>query len=292
MRVAFFGQTGPYAPHAFTELMRDPRPYTLALVVEGKKSARPEHRLRDPRRPITGTTLAELAAAHGVPALISTDVNDPKAIAIVGDHQVDLIVCVGFDRLFSSVLLATARRGGINAHPSDLPRLRGPAPIFWALKEGRTRMALSLHALDPREDHGPIFAQEWFAPSSLATGDTIFRAAGKLAGKMLVGLLAKAVDHDLVGTPQDHRRATRAPRPKPEDALVRPHEWTCEALVRFACGAPYFRTPWLTLGGDNYFVRRGLKAERGRRVPGEHAVMGDHLVVQCRDGTAHLEIQT
>ncbi|HSI06546.1 MAG TPA: hypothetical protein VLC93_18810, partial [Myxococcota bacterium] len=143
-----------------------------------------------------------------------------------------------------------------------------------------------------REDHGPIFAQEWFVPSSLAAGDVIFRSAGKLAGKLLVPLLAKAVDQELVGTPQDHRRATRAPRPRPEDAFVRPLEWTCDALIRFACGAPYFRTPWLTLGEENYFLRRGLKAERGKRVPGEHAVVGGHLVVQCRDGIAHLEIQT
>ncbi len=292
MRIAFFGQTGPYAPYAFTELMREAHPYEVALVVEGKKSARSEHRMRDPNKPITGSTLAEMAAAHGIPALVSTDVNDPKSIAIVGDHRIDLLICVGFDRLFSAALLATARRGGINAHPSDLPRLRGPAPIYWALKEGRNRMALSLHALDTREDHGPIFAQEWFAPSSLATGDVIFRTAGKLAGKMLVGLLAKAAAQELVGTPQDDRRATRAPRPKPEDAFVQPLEWTCDALIRFACGAPYFRTPWLTLGDENYFVRRGLKAERGKRVPGEHAVVGSHLVVQCRDGTAHLEIQT
>jgi methionyl-tRNA formyltransferase len=291
VRIAFFGQTGPYAPYALTELMREARPYNLALVVEGKKSSRPEHRLRDPRKPISGSTLAEMAASYGIPALVSTDVNDPKSIAIIGEHRVDLLICVGFDRLFSVDLLATAPRGGINAHPSDLPRLRGPAPIFWALKEGRTRMALSLHGLDAREDHGPIFAQEWFAPSSLAAGDVIFRTAGELAGKMLVTLLAKAVDRELVGAPQDHRRATRAPRPRPEDAFVQPLEWTCDALVRFACGAPYFRTPWLSFGDDTYFVRRGLKAERGKRVPGEHAVMGSQLVVQCRDGTAHLEIQ-
>lgn len=291
MRVAFFGQTGPYAPYALTELVKDRRSFELALVVEGKKSARSEHRLRDPRRPPSGSTLADMAAALEVPALVSTDVNDPRAIAIIGEHAIDLMVCVGFDRLFSPQLLATAKRGGINAHPSDLPRLRGPAPIFWALKEGRTRMAMTLHGLDPGEDHGPIHAQEWFAPSSLASGDVIFRTAGKLAGKMLVPLLAKAVDHDLAGVPQDHRRATRAPRPRPEDAHVTPAAWSCEALVRFACGAPYFRTPWLTLAEQNYFIRRGLKAEVGRKVPGEHAVMGDTLVVQCRDGTAHLEIQ-
>lgn len=292
MRVAFFGQTGPYAPHALRELLAAPMPYTVALVVEGKKSPRPEHRLRDPKKSPGSSGLAELAASHGIPALTTTDVNDPRSVEIVGDHHIDLLVCVGFDRLFRPALLATGSRGGINAHPSDLPRLRGPAPIFWALREGRKRMALTLHKLDPGEDHGPILAQEWFAPSSLATGEMIFGMAGKLAGRMLVPLLAKAAEGAIVGTPQNHRNASRAPRPKPEDAHVTPSEWSCEALLRFACGAPYFRAPWMTLGGETYHVRRGLTAELGKRVPGDHALAGSRLVVQCRDGVVHLEIQT
>lgn len=292
MRVAFFGQTGPYAPYALEELFKAPMPYTLALVVEGKRSSQPEFRLHDPRKRTQGDTLAHLALARSVPAFTTTDVNDERSISVIGDHAIDLLVCVGFDRLFKPALLGTARRGGVNAHPSDLPRLRGPAPLYWALREGRKQHALCLHAIDAREDHGPIYAKEWFAPSSLATGDVIFRMAGILAGRMLAPLLATAVHHDLVGAPQDHSRASRAPRPKPEDAFVEPMKWGCEALVRFASGAPYFRAPWLTFGDDTYFIRRGLMAEVGRRLPGEHVRVGDRLIVQCRDGLAHVEVQS
>ncbi len=47
----------------------------------------------------------------------------------------------------------------------------------------------------------------------------------------------------------------------------------------------------MTLGDETFHVRRGLKADVGKRVPGDFAVQGNHLVVQCRDGSAHLEIQ-
>ncbi len=234
MRVGFFGQTGPYAPFALTELLKAPLPYTIALVVEGRRGSRPEHRLREPKksRP-SGSTLADQALQAGLTAFQSTDINDPGAIDVIAEHALDLIVCVGFDRLFTPQLLRHAPRGGINAHPSDLPRLRGPAPLFWALKEGRKYHTLTLHALDAREDHGAIYAKETFTPSSLATGDVIFRQAGILAGKMLAPLLAKAVTMDLEGVPQDHSKASRAPRPKPEDAFVEPLKWSCESLIRF-----------------------------------------------------------
>ncbi|MBC7794070.1 MAG: hypothetical protein H7Z43_10210 [Clostridia bacterium] len=291
MRVAFFGQTGPYAPFALRELLKVPAKYTLALVVEGKRMSREEHRLRKPGQPVTGDTLAEIGLASGIPAITTTDVNNAKAVDMIGEHQIDLMVCVGFDRLFSRQLLATASRGGINAHPSDLPRLRGPAPIFWALKEGRKKHALCLHTLDPGEDHGDVLAKEWFVPSSLATGEQIFHMGGILAGRMLPPLLTAAIDNPINGTPQEHRCASRAPRPKPEDAYVESWRWSADALVRFCCGAPYFRSPWIRYGNDVFFIRRGLKVDLGKRIPGDYSQQGNHLVVQCRDGLAHLEIQ-
>lgn len=291
MRIAFFGQTGPYAPFALGELLKEPGRYELALIVEGKRMSREEHRLRKPGGVITGDTLADMGLKAGIPAITTTDVNNAKAVDMIGEQNIDLMVCVGFDRLFKPALLATAKRGGINAHPSDLPRLRGPAPIFWALKEGRKQHALCLHMLDAGEDHGAVLAKEWFAPSSLATGDHIFRMAGMLAGRMLVPVLTAAVDRPLEGQVQEHRNASRAPRPKPEDAYVEPMQWSCEALLRFACGAPYFRAPWMRFGEDTYFVRRGLKAEPAKRVPGDFLQQGSHLIVQCRDGIVHLEIQ-
>ena len=48
-------------------------------------------------------------------------------------------------------------RGGINVHPSLLPRHRGPIPAFHGLAEGVA--GVSVHALVPRIDAGGIWAQ-------------------------------------------------------------------------------------------------------------------------------------
>lgn len=295
MRVAFFGQSGPYAPVALRQLLAARGAYEIVLVVEGRRrlEGRVDHRYVAPQPgPLpTGETLRDIARAGGVPVLHTSDVNDRGAVRRLVEHDIDMIVCVGFDRLFHAPVLATARRGAVNAHPSPLPELRGPAPIFWALREGRRELAVTLHAIDDKEDHGAIFESTPFVLPRRASGEQIYRVAGTLAGSMLASFLLRAASGRLEGTPQDERRATRASRPKPEDALTVPLEWECERLVDFACGAPYFRTPWMRLGSDTFFVRRGLAAEPGRRVPAEYALQGSTLVVQCRDGVATLEIQ-
>ena len=201
------------------------------------------------------------------------------------DYAVDLIVTVGFDRLFVPEVLAAARLGGINAHPSLLPELRGPSPIFWAVKSGCRELGVTLHALDRREDHGVILDQAPFRLPRRATGAEIYGIAGDLAGKMYLELLRGVVNELPLGRPQDHARATRAPRPRPEDVEVVPAEWQCERLADFACGAPYFRAPFLKLGDETFFVRCALAVELGRHPVRAHG-LDARRTVQGRRGSA------
>ena len=294
-RVGFFGQSGPYAPPVLRYLLARGDALELVLVVEGKKKAtgRMEHRLRKPKPgPFpSDASLAELGRAGGVAVLETCDVNAPTAVRTIADFGLEWIVCVGFDRLFSPAVLATAARGGLNLHPSLLPRWRGPSPLFWALKMGERAWGVTLHGMDEKEDHGPIYAQESFIIPRRAAGEEVYRLAAELGARLIAGALERARAGALVGTPQRHELASRAPRPRPEDAFVEPSAWGCDHLVDFACGAPYFRAPCLKLGEDVFYARRGIRAEPGRRMPAQFALAGSTLVVQCKDGLAHLEVQ-
>ena len=294
MRVAFFGQTGPYAPPALRQLA-GAAGFELVLVVEGRKGyinrrgfviERPR-----PRALPDGENLTDLGIAAGLPVLITTDVNAPAVVGRIASYEPDWIVCVGFDRLFGRPLLAVASTGGINCHPSRLPKLRGPAPIYWAVKAGARSLAVTLHGLDPGEDHGPVYAQESFVLPRRATTDDIYRLAGTIAGRMLVSSLGTAAAGVLVGVAQDHRAASRAPRPKAEDAYFDPAQWDCEHLLDFVNVAPFCRAAWTRLGDEVFFVRRALGCEIGKRMPAQYLQRGSTLIVQCRDGVAEVEIQ-
>jgi len=296
LRIGFFGQSGPYAPVALRYLIEHSGEVEVALVVEGlrRSPVGRVHRLRKPKRgPLpSGDDLGALALAAGIAVLSTRDINGQGAVRILQEADLDLIVCVGFDRLFGAAVLASARLGGVNAHPSALPRWRGPAPIFWALKAGQRHSAVTLHALDLLEDHGPIYAQRQFVWPHRIGGAEIYRHAAGLVGPMLSRLFVAASNGALCGVAQDHSRASRARRPKPEDALVDPALWKSEALVDFACGAPFFRAAWMRLGDETFHVRRGLRADLGSHIPAHYALSGSTLLVQCLDGVAHLQIQT
>jgi len=296
MRVVFLGQTGPYAPTALRLLAAQARAFSLALVVDGRRQAagRMPHRLRTARAATAlpeGDSLTDLARALGLPVLETCDVNAPTAVRTIADHEPDWLVCVGFDRLFSPAVLACAPKGGLNAHPSLLPRWRGPSPLFWAARAGEREVGVTVHAMDAEADHGLVYAQERVAVPSQINGDGLYRLCGSAAARLLVPTLERAMAGTLIGSPQDATKVTRAPRPKPEDAFVEPAQWGCRHLVEFSCVAPFFRTPWLRLGDEVFFVRRGVRAEPGCALPAEYVQQGSLLIVRCRDGLAHLEIQ-
>lgn len=295
MRVGLFGQTGPYAPVALRHLLAPDSSWEIVLVVEGRKRVfgLRDHKLRQPRKDVlpVSENLGDLAVAAGIPCFVTIDVNADEAVRRIASFELDLIITVGFDRLFKRPLLATASLGGMNAHPSKLPKLRGPSPIYWAVKNGERTLAVSIHALDPREDHGSVYDQQVFGLPRRATTGEIYRIAGDIAGRMYRSLLPAMAAGSLIGIPQAHGDATRAPRPKAEDAYFDPHEWDCEHLLDFVNVAPFCRVAWTRLGDEVFFVKRAIGCELGAAMPCHYVQKGSTLMMQCRDGVAEVEVQ-
>ncbi len=61
----------------------------------------------------------------------------------------------------------------LNFHPSPLPEGRGPYPLFQAILEGRREWGVSVHALAPSFDTGPVLAKDRFALGPDETHDTL-----------------------------------------------------------------------------------------------------------------------
>lgn len=109
------------------------------------------------------------------PVAIIEDVNGPAARAALSAARPDLIVTFHFDGILAPETIALARLGGINLHPSLLPRHRGPIPAFWALLEGGA--GVSVHRLAPRIDAGEVLVQR---AVELPPGLSALKAAHRL----------------------------------------------------------------------------------------------------------------
>jgi methionyl-tRNA formyltransferase len=126
---------------------------------------------------LRGPTLRGWCREAGVPLHRVQDVNGAALRAALAAAQPELIVSLHFDQIFESETLAVARLGGINLHPSLLPRHRGPMPVFWGLAEGCGETGVSIHRLASRIDAGEILAQEHVV---LPPGVSVLEAARRL----------------------------------------------------------------------------------------------------------------
>lgn len=294
--VIFFGQSGPYAPVALRALRKLAATFPIRLVVEGFKRGSPGQFPREfvgnptVRLPQT-ENLQQVATAAGLAVLQTDDVNSRATIERVQSFGSPMGICVGFDRLFTRDLLNCFSWGILNAHPSFLPTLRGPSPIYWALRQGQSRVGVSIHQMDKREDHGLIYAQQWVGLRPMATAEEIFSDAAEVAAQLLVEVYGQWQRDELHGVPQSDAQATRAPRPVMQDSLVDPAEWRAQALANFVEGTQFFRSPWMRLSDRSFILKHVLQVDLGLRLPGQDIQLGNTLAVQCQDGVVHFEIQ-
>jgi len=114
-------------------------------------------------------SVGRLASAHGIPSLVTRDVNDAKGRAFVEHAAPHLIVSAFFNQRLSESILAIPTLASINIHPSLLPAFRGVDPVFYTLLRGVRRFGVSLHQMTSEFDAGDLLAQDEVAVANSAS---------------------------------------------------------------------------------------------------------------------------
>src|ERR1700681_4360746 len=76
------------------------------------------------------------AQEEDVPVLQPEKPTDAAFVAQLRELAPDVGVVVAYGHILKPELLALPKHGMVNLHPSLLPKLRGPAPIPWAIING------------------------------------------------------------------------------------------------------------------------------------------------------------
>jgi methionyl-tRNA formyltransferase len=196
----------------------------------------------------------------------------------------DLIVSWYFTRRIEERWLAAARLGGIGAHPSLLPRHRGPNPFFAAIDAGDRFTGVSVHRLTAAYDEGDVLATEE-VPIGERDAWQLARALDRPSLRLLrrvVREVAGGVEHR--GTPQDVALATWAPEPSGEQ-LRADFRWSTERVLRRIRALSPVPGLALELRGLRLFVTRAEAAAEYPVAlhPGE-ASIGRNVVIRTGDG--------
>ena len=115
-----------------------------------------------------GKYCMERAKNHDIPAiLIESDKHegtreefDQKLINVLKEYECELIVLVGYMRFDSSYFITSFNGNVMNIHPALLPSFKGMHAHRDALDYGVKVSGVTVHFVDPKEDHGPIIMQK------------------------------------------------------------------------------------------------------------------------------------
>lgn len=216
LRLVMMG-TGNFAVPIFAALLREFPEQVVGLVTQ---PARVSGQLRSSTR-LSGQPMIALATEHGVPILQPQSINTPQAVAALQQWQPDFLIVAAYGQILAPEVLAIPSHGAINVHASLLPRHRGAAPVAYAILHGDEQTGVTLIRMTSQLDAGDILAQEAVPIRPDDTAGTLEARLAELGARMTVDLLRRlAVGQVPPALPQDHTRATRAPRLRKESGLI------------------------------------------------------------------------
>ena len=220
-----------------------------------------------------------VAERHGIRVLQFERVRRPEAQEALRQLTPELQVIVAFGQILPRAVIDIAPRGTVNLHASLLPRLRGAAPIQWAIANGDTETGVTTMQIDEGLDTGPLLLSRSLAIAPEETAAELEPRLARLGGELLVETLAGLESGTLTAVPQDGARATLAPLLRKEDGRV---DWTLPAHA-IACRARGFY-PWP--GAYTQHDGRLLKLIRVRERPEPAGAAPGEVVEASADGVS------
>ena len=236
----------------------------------------------DPQEKRWYRSLADVAAAAEVPVVYGDDVDLKTTIASL---KPELILSFYYRSMIPMAVLRQAPRGALNLHGSKLPRLRGRAPINWALVEGEEESGVTLHHMVKAPDAGDIVAQRAWKIGPRDTAKDLFFRAVEEAKLLLRDIWSSVRAGTAPRIPQDDSQATYRGRRRPDDGKI---DWTLpsrriDGLVR-AVTDP-FPGAFTSAGGRRLMVWQGVPAA-GKGNPG---ILIEENLVATGDGAYRIE---
>jgi methionyl-tRNA formyltransferase len=120
----------------------------------------------------------------------------------------DLLVSFSYGKIFGPKFLALFARGGLNIHPSLLPKYRGCSPIQSAILNQDPETGLTVQRLALKMDEGDILAQERITLSPSVTSGELSAWAAECGARHLAQVLDQLKSGSERPIPQNSAEAT------------------------------------------------------------------------------------
>jgi methionyl-tRNA formyltransferase len=172
-------------------------------------------------------TRQQAATGGKAPVIFKPEALDSPFCEKIAALKPDLLVSFAYGKLFTPQFLSIFPKGGINIHPSLLPKYRGAAPVQAAILSRDTETGISIQQIVEKLDAGGIYARERIElkgdETTLSLTNTVSEAAPALLERVLQSFEAGSA----AAKAQNDGEATWCRELKKEDGRI---DWARSAV--------------------------------------------------------------
>jgi len=282
MRIVFMGSP-EFAIPSLGILLEHHYEIPLVVTVPDKPSGRGQH--------VASSPVKEFARDRNIDTLQPESLSDPTFLQSLRSLSPDVFVVVAF-RILPKTCYEIPSKGAINLHASLLPKLRGAAPINWAIINGDRETGVTTFFLQDKVDTGTIIlqARTFIGPEETA-GDLHDRLAD-IGAEIVLQTVRLIEAGKAAPRRQDDSLASSAPKIFKEECRV---NWNRNAheVHNFIRGLSPKPCAYSRLDDSSIrFYRSRVASHAGRGVPGSIQATENRLIVLTADGAVEiLEVQ-
>jgi methionyl-tRNA formyltransferase len=217
MRIVFFGSPASALP-SLRKILEVGHSVKLIITQPDKPSGR--------GKKVTPCPVRQEALQLNIPTCQPVKIKqDLITLEKIKEIQPELIVVAAYGQIIPASIIYLPRYHSVNVHFSLLPKYRGASPVQWALLNGEEKTGITIFELNEKMDEGEILSQK---EVEILPDENAAELEARLAQKgaeLLVETIARL--DSLEHLPQDHSRATYAPKLNKEDGRI---DWRKSAI--------------------------------------------------------------
>lgn len=132
----------------------------------------------------------------------------------------DILVVFAYGKIFGPKFLSIFPMGGVNVHPSLLPKYRGSSPILSSILNGDSETGISIQRINLEMDTGAILTQELIKLSGEETTESLSSFVSSKSADILIKTLQDVETGNICEIEQDESLATYCTKLIKEDGEI------------------------------------------------------------------------
>ncbi|SPP30712.1 methionyl-tRNA formyltransferase [Brochothrix thermosphacta] len=275
-KIIFMG-TPDFAVPVLQKLIADPSISIEAVVTQPDRKVGRKHIL-------TPTPVKKAAVAADLNVLQPEKLRTSEELETLINMDIDLLITAAYGQILPNSLLEAPRLGAINVHASLLPKLRGGAPIHYALIEGHKEAGVTIMYMAEKLDAGDMLSQSAIPIEEEDNVGTLFEKLSIVGADLLVETLPAILDGSIGAVPQNEAEVTFARNISREQERI---DWnkSARAIFNHVRGMNPFPSSFTTFEGGNWKIWEVVESFEETTAPAGTIVSVDQTIrVAAGDG--------